>query len=228
MDIPDYDCTSNIFYKTEDFVGDFNTQFSTKTTDNLIEGVHNKFITDGLYTDDLTILGTLTVSKLEVLGIDIYNNIYNTNTAFAPFYMSLYLSTNITITDTNYHQLSYNINNSNISELNCSTNNAENYWINNYFVPPYNGIYSINYSIMGQVNSWINKDEDFNNNRYRFSMNFNENLHSSSYILNTKTNDKWTFITQSTTASILNQKTIYNNYYNYGETKADIILLQKI
>ena len=80
---------------------------------------------------------------------------------------------------------------------------------------------------MGNINSWINKGDDYNDVKNRFSMNFNNNIYSSSYILNAITNDKMSIIVNSQEASEINPIIIHNSYQNYGETKINIILLQK-
>ena len=219
LDIPDYEyttnATSNIAYNPDNFITDFNNLFITKTTDNLIEGVHNKYIKDGVYSNDLVITGTLFVSKLEVIGIETDGfNIESKVSANIPFYMSLYLSNDTTIYDNDHHQLNFNT-------LNTSIN-----WVNNYFIPPKNGIYVINYSIMGKINSWINKGENFNDITKRYSMNFNNNIYSTSYILNATVNDKWCIVVKSPEASYINPITLYRNYENYGESKLEIMLLQ--
>lgn len=53
------------------FTNDFNLHFGGKTTDDLPEGECNKYIVHDTYNSDLTITGKLTVSCLEVLGVDL-------------------------------------------------------------------------------------------------------------------------------------------------------------
>lgn len=52
----------------------------TKTLDNIYNGSSNKYITNDIYTNNLLITGTLTVGKIQVIGVD-FNN--NTNVSFA-------------------------------------------------------------------------------------------------------------------------------------------------
>ena len=174
-------------------------------------------------------MGTLIVSKLEVLGIEseLFAN-GDISTKMTPFYISLYLTNNIIITDNDLHKLNYTVvpeySSFTASTLSSSSNL---YWNNNSFIVPLNGIYSINYSIMGKINSWINKGDNYNNISNRFSMNFNNNIYSSSCTLNTIIGEKWSIIVNSQEASIQNPIIIHNSYENYGETKINIILLQK-
>lgn len=92
--------------------------------------------------------------------------------------------------------------------------NANSYWNNDHFILPVSGIYSVSYSIMANINSWINKGSNFDENSYRFSMNFNNNIYSSNYVLNTTNDDTWYFIVQSLNASIINPQTLYSSYIN--------------
>lgn len=51
----------------------FDEKLLTKTLDNIYNGTSNRFITNDIYTNNLLITGTLTVGKIQVLGIDFPN-----------------------------------------------------------------------------------------------------------------------------------------------------------
>jgi hypothetical protein len=55
----------------------FDERLLTKTLDNIYNGTSNKFITNDIYTNNLLITGTLTVGKIQVLGIDFPKNANN-------------------------------------------------------------------------------------------------------------------------------------------------------
>lgn len=48
----------------------FDNRLLDKTLDNIYNGTSNQFITNGIFTRDMLITGTLTVGKIQVLGID--------------------------------------------------------------------------------------------------------------------------------------------------------------
>ena len=60
---------SNLYYTSNRF----DERFLTKTLDNLYNGTSNKYITNDIYTNNLLITGTLTVGKIQVLGVDFPN-----------------------------------------------------------------------------------------------------------------------------------------------------------
>lgn len=55
----------------------FDERLLTKTLDNIYNGTSNKYITNDIYTNNLLITGTLTVGKIQVLGIDFPKNANN-------------------------------------------------------------------------------------------------------------------------------------------------------
>lgn len=70
-----------------DFANSFNLNYNDKinslTLDQVKNGTSNRYISDGVINQDLIIFGTLTVNKIQVLGVDIKNetafNSYVTN-----------------------------------------------------------------------------------------------------------------------------------------------------
>lgn len=61
---------SNLYYTDERY----DARLSLKTLDNIYNGTSNKYIKNDIYTDNLLITGTLTVGKIQILGIDFKNN----------------------------------------------------------------------------------------------------------------------------------------------------------
>ena len=63
----------------------FDEKFATKTSDNLTEGIHNKYIIDNVYNGDISIIGQLTASNINVSNLNILienidsSNVYYTN-----------------------------------------------------------------------------------------------------------------------------------------------------
>jgi hypothetical protein len=78
--------TSNNYYSYNKFENDFNTKINNifpqyfnneiikKNLDDITNGTFNKYIRNGIYNQDLLVYGTLTVNKLQVLGLDIKND----------------------------------------------------------------------------------------------------------------------------------------------------------
>jgi hypothetical protein len=60
----------NLYYTNQRF----DDRLFTKTLDYIHNGDSNRFITNDIYTNSLLITGTLTVGKIQVLGIDFHNN----------------------------------------------------------------------------------------------------------------------------------------------------------
>lgn len=65
--------SDNLYYTDKRF----DDRLLTKTLDNIYIGTSNKYITNGIYTNDLLITGTLTVGKIQVLGIDFPKSMQN-------------------------------------------------------------------------------------------------------------------------------------------------------
>jgi len=75
--VPRFDSRFDYKFNTRmqtDFPTNFNNMLTTKTLDDITNGTSNKYIKNGVYNQDLLIYGTLTVNKLQVLGIDLKNN----------------------------------------------------------------------------------------------------------------------------------------------------------
>lgn len=78
--------TSNYYYSLNRFNNDFDTKIDSvfpqyfnneivkKNLDDITNGTINKYIKNGIYNQDLLVYGTLTVNKLQVLGLDIKND----------------------------------------------------------------------------------------------------------------------------------------------------------
>jgi hypothetical protein len=68
---------------TSYFNPSYNNRINTLTLDEVKNGTSNRYISDGVVNQDLIIFGTLTVNKIQVLGVDIKNetafNSYVTN-----------------------------------------------------------------------------------------------------------------------------------------------------
>lgn len=72
-----FEGSSNYYYDEFRFINSFNNNFNRITLDDISNGTSNKYIKNGIYNQDLMVFGTLTVNKLQVLGIDIKNNSAN-------------------------------------------------------------------------------------------------------------------------------------------------------
>jgi hypothetical protein len=62
--------STNLYYTGERF----DERLMTKTLDYIHNGTSNKYITNDIYTNSLLITGTLTVGKIQVLGVDFQNS----------------------------------------------------------------------------------------------------------------------------------------------------------
>ena len=158
------------------------------------------------------------------------NKGFKTNT---PFYMALYLSENINTAsaETIYH-IPFIIDNSTTSSERPSSINSSQYWNNNYFTPPVNGIYAMNYNFISSDDGsiYFTKNSPTTN---LYSDIFGTSFYSSNCAVTTTynswttTNTRWYF---SYIMKSSNQ-IIYSNYsttpYLRGVTKASILLIQE-
>ena len=128
------------------------------------------------------------------------------------FYLYLDISSSSLISN-NY--VSFNLNPS------LSSLNVNDYWINNCFTPPVNGVYSFDYSICTdtEIYIWFNKGNDFSNNN-RHAVKYVSSTGSTNVILDCKISDNIYF----GISSLFNGNILPNNLFS--NTRASIALLQ--
>ena len=99
--------------------------------------------------------------------------------------------------------------------------NLNDYWINNCFTPPVNGVYSFDYSICTdtEIYIWFNKGNDFSNNN-RHAVKYVSSTGSTNVILDCKISDNIYF----GISSLFNGNILPNNLFS--NTRASIALLQ--
>ena len=169
------DSTSNSFDVVSAFEGDpFVGHLSTPiTTSNLTWDNNTLNINGNIITSYVTVTNTISLNYLETCNINMTgwnntNNIFNgIKYKNKPFYISLYLSTNINNIQTTF-PIPFTVNYNNIGGMTFSSPNIEPaYWNTNFFTAPVNGLYCINYSaccLNTNFYMWINKTNDFINN----------------------------------------------------------------
>lgn len=72
-----YEGRDNLYYTSNRF----DERLLSKTLDNIYNGTSNKYITNDIYTNNLLITGTLTVGKIQILGIDFPNSAHQVSFA---------------------------------------------------------------------------------------------------------------------------------------------------
>ena len=202
------------------------------TTPNLSWNNNTLTVNGIINTSNLSILDKFTINNIETSNVTMigWNTINSTYYGLKynnkPFYISLYLTNNIT-SGINIYPIPFNVNYGTNAGMTPSSLNIEpNYWNNDHFIPPVNGIYSINYSVCcsDKCYIWLNKGSDFTNNyntRFGLQNSLINNGCTTSITIKTLTSDSWYFIVKNTGTDIL----VYDDII--GNTKASISLIQE-
>jgi hypothetical protein len=222
---------SNLYYSDSKVV----SLLSSLSSDNFQEGSSNLYCTPQRINNQIDVL--YNASNINGVTLSGWNDSLNLNIGFktlTPFYLGLYLSTDITAGSNNVSfTIPFSIDYDSTANTYNSSISTSNYWVSNFFTPPVNGMYMIDYSIItdSQGITWINKGSDITSKGYNMLFNTqyintpNIPLSSSLHIL-TKTTDSWAFVYSPNTDSAVIYANASGN--NIGNTKASIILLQEI
>jgi hypothetical protein len=223
--------SSNLYYTDNKVI----SLLSSLSSDNIKEGSSNLYCTSERINSQIDIL--YTASNINGVTVSGWDDSLNKNIGFktlTPFYLGLYLSGDTTAGLNNISFIiPFSIDYNSTANTYNSSISTSNYWVSNFFIPPINGIYMIDYSIItdSQGITWINKGTDITSKGYNMLFNTqyistaNVPVSSSLHIL-AKTTDSWAFVYSPNTDSSI----IYSNATgnNIGNTKASIMLIQEI
>ena len=222
---------SNLYYTNARMDTEFDIRLGTKSTSEVKEGsnlyyTNQRFIND--YNDNFIASSNSIRTSIGWNGT--INSGFKTIT---PFYVALYLNNNYSTTSAGITQhIPFIIDSTLVSSERPSSTNASSYWNVNYFTPPVNGIYVMNYSFISSDNGTIyfTKNSSTTNS---YADIFGTSFYSPNSAITTShsswttTNTHWYF---SYIMKTTNQ-TIYNDYtstsYMRGVTKGSILLIQE-